>query len=149
MTKSKSMQLAIDSALSGVDLNHGGPFGACVIKDGKIIAVAHNTVLLDSDPTCHAEMNAIRQASKYLGSHILSGCELYTTAEPCPMCLGAICWAKIDKVYVGVERTVADKYGFNDDKFYQELKVDKQFGVMPQECENIFSKWATLNRSLY
>merc|ERR1711934_842022 len=90
LAKSAIMKAACASAETGVTLQHGGPFGACVVRDGIFISLSHNTVLYDCDPTCHAEMNAIRYACTALNSHDLSDCELYTTCEPCPMCWGAI-----------------------------------------------------------
>ncbi|NUN93821.1 MAG: nucleoside deaminase, partial [Verrucomicrobiae bacterium] len=89
------MRQALASAAEGVRLGHGGPFGACVVREGRAIAVAHNTVLRDRDPTAHAEMNALRAACRALGTHDLSGGVIYATAEPCPMCLGAIAWARL------------------------------------------------------
>ena len=91
----EAMQAAIASASEGVQNGEGGPFGAAIVKDQKILVSSHNTVLLSHDPTCHAEMNAIRAASSMLGNHVLDQCELYTTAEPCPMCMSAIMWAKV------------------------------------------------------
>ncbi len=152
----KVMQLAIQSALTGIQNKEGGPFGACVAQGTKIISVAHNTVLKDRDPTCHAEMNAIRQACKKLGTHSLEGYELYTTAEPCPMCLSAIYWARLDKIHVGVERDIAAKYGFDDAKFYEQVatepkyrEISQSFGVMGQECEHVFSHWKELEGEIY
>lgn len=116
------MQAAAASATAGVKLRHGGPFGACVVKGGIIIACSHNSVLLDKDPTCHAEMNAVRQACQSLQSHDLSDCELYTTCEPCPMCWGAVQWSRLNKVYIGADRFTAAKYGFDDKVFYDEVE---------------------------
>ncbi len=154
--KKQAMQLAIQSALTGITQKEGGPFGACVVKDSKIISVAHNTVLKDKDPSCHAEVNAIRQAAKALDSHILEGCELYTTAEPCPMCLSAIYWARIDKIYVGVDKEIAKEFGFDDAKFYEQIKlqpeqreVPSEYGVMTQECKKVFEHWEDLEGSIY
>merc|ERR1719424_1720917 len=106
------MKAAAASAMAGVSLRHGGPFGAAVVRDGIFVSTAHNTVLIDGDPTCHAEMNAIRYACAALDCHDLSECELFTTGEPCPMCWGAIHWARLRKVYTGVDRFTAAKYGF-------------------------------------
>ena len=97
----KFMKAAIKEAEKGIFNHEGGPFGAVVVKDGKIVAKGHNEVLKAGDPTCHGEIMAIRKATKKLKTIDLSGCELYTTGEPCPMCLGAILWAHIDKVYYG------------------------------------------------
>ena len=113
------MQVAIDEALKGIDANEGGPFGAVIVKDNKIISKAHNLVLKTNDPTAHAEINAIKEASSKLNSFDLSGCELYTTCEPCPMCLGAIFWARIDRVYFGATKLDAQKAGFDDNKIIE------------------------------
>lgn len=111
------MQIAIDEARVGIAHNEGGPFGAVVVKDGKIIGTGHNQVVLNNDPTCHGEMQAIRDACKNLGSFDLSGSILYTTGEPCPMCLSACLWANIDKVYYGCDIEQNEKIGFRDKKF--------------------------------
>jgi len=120
------MCAAAASALAGVHLGHGGPFGASIVRDGVIIACAHNMVLHRKDPTGHAEMNAIQQACQAIGSEDLSDCELYTTCEPCPMCWGAVQWARLSKVHIGVDRHTAAKYGFDDKVFYDE--VDSKAG---------------------
>lgn len=116
------MSEALKEAYFGIENGHGGPFGSVVVKDGKIVGRGHNRVLENHDPTCHGEMEAIRDACKNLGTHDLSGCELYTTAEPCPMCLGGILWSNIAKVYYGCRKTDTDSIGFRDDKFYDYLK---------------------------
>eukprot|EP00397_Hematodinium_sp_SG-2012_P041193 GEMP01045315.1.p1 GENE.GEMP01045315.1~~GEMP01045315.1.p1 ORF type:complete len:178 (+),score=37.79 GEMP01045315.1:649-1182(+) len=115
------MHIACIDAMSGVEQDHGGPFGAMVRRNGRTIAVAHNTVLADSDPTCHAEMNAIRDACQRLQTHDLSDCELYTSCEPCPMCLGGIMWSRINTIYIAADRLTAAKYGFDDKVFYDEV----------------------------
>mmetsp|Transcript_45871 Transcript_45871/g.143715 ORF Transcript_45871/g.143715 Transcript_45871/m.143715 type:complete len:429 (+) Transcript_45871:80-1366(+) len=120
------MQSAAASALAGVRLGHGGPFGASIVRDGVIIACAHNMVLHKKDPSRHAEMNAIQQACQAIGSHDLSDCDLYTTCEPCPMCWGAVQWSRLGKVHIGVDRHTAAKYGFDDKVFYDE--VDSKAG---------------------
>eukprot|EP00924_Labyrinthula_sp_SR-Ha-C_P007095 maker-scaffold_8-snap-gene-9.21-mRNA-1 protein AED:0.06 eAED:0.06 QI:120/0.8/0.83/1/0.8/0.66/6/454/402 len=117
------METAAASALVGVNQKHGGPFGAVVVRKGKFVSTAHNTVLIDQDPTCHAEMNAIRYACTALKSHDLSDCELFTTCEPCPMCWGAIQWARLKKVYIGVDRFTAASFGFDDKVFYDEIEA--------------------------
>eukprot|EP00928_Gymnodinium_smaydae_P023839 TRINITY_DN1950_c0_g2_i1.p1 TRINITY_DN1950_c0_g2~~TRINITY_DN1950_c0_g2_i1.p1 ORF type:complete len:414 (+),score=59.77 TRINITY_DN1950_c0_g2_i1:69-1310(+) len=116
------MNCAASCATAGVKLQHGGPFGACVVKDGIVVSCAHNSVLLSCDPTCHAEMNAVRQACAALQTHDLSDCELYTTCEPCPMCWGAVQWSRLNKVYIGADRFTAAKYGFDDKVFYDEVE---------------------------
>jgi len=112
------MKLAYDEAIKGMNNNYGGPFGAVIIKDGKIIASSHNKVLKTNDPTAHAEINAIRKASKALNNFDLSDCTLYTTCQPCPMCLGAIFWARIKTVYYGASKDDASIGGFDDSRFY-------------------------------
>lgn len=104
----------------------GGPFGAVIVKDGEIIAGAHNTVLLDQDPTAHAEVNVIRKACKKLGTHDLSGCVLYTSCEPCPMCLSSIIWANIKTVYYANTSEDANAIGFRDDMIYRYIKNPKE-----------------------
>ena len=121
----KYMRMAINEAKKGINSSHGGPFGCVIVKDGIVIAKAHNTVLKDHDATCHGEVNAIRKASKKLGTHDLSGCILYTTAEPCPMCLGAILWANIDKVFYGCNIADTEEIGFRDSKFYNLTDEEK------------------------
>ena len=112
------MQAAIEEAYDGISHWHGGPFGAVIVKDGEIVGSGHNRVLLDNDPTCHGEISAIRDACANLNTFDLTGCVIYTTGEPCPMCLGAILWANIDKVYYGCNVLDTDKIGFRDDVFY-------------------------------
>lgn len=120
----------IEEAIKEADKNgfnnfkDGGPFGAVIEKDGKIIARGHNSVILSKDPTAHAEVNAIRIASKELGTHDLSGCTLYTSAEPCPMCLSAIIWSNIKNVYFGNTKKDAEEIGFRDDMIYNFIKSD-------------------------
>jgi len=117
--KEKYMNMALKEAKNGVIKNHGGPFGAIIVKDNEIIAKAHNTVIKSNDPTAHAEINAIRKASKKINNFNLSGSEIYTTFEPCPMCLSAILWARIDKIYYLYSREDAEKIGFDDNRIYK------------------------------
>lgn len=117
----KFMEAALQEAYEGIEKNHGGPFGAVVVKDGRIVGRGHNRVLYKKDSTCHGEMEAIRDACKNLGTHDLTGCQLYTTAEPCPMCLGGILWSNIQEVYFGCDRIDTDRIGFRDDIFYEYL----------------------------
>ena len=113
------MDKAIDLSDDNFDKNYGGPFGACVVKDGKIIGKGINRVIKDNDPTAHAEIVAIRDACKNIKSHDLSGCELYTSCYPCPMCLSAIIWSNIKKVYYGNTKEDASNIGFRDDFIYE------------------------------
>ena len=112
------MNVAIDLSDDNFDKNYGGPFGACIVKDGEIIGKGINRVIKDNDPTAHAEVVAIRNACKKLGTYDLSGCELYTSCYPCPMCLSAIIWANIKKVYYGNTKEDAADIGFRDDYIY-------------------------------
>ena len=122
MDKNELMNIAINLSDNNIDTNKGGPFGACVVKDGKIIGKGTNRVLKDNDPTAHAEVTAIREACKNINSYDLSGCELYTTCYPCPMCLSAIIWANINKVYYGNTKEDASMIGFRDDIIYDFIK---------------------------
>ncbi len=114
---------AIKEAKKGLRKNQGGPFGAVIVKNGKIIARGHNMVLSTNDPTAHAEVTAIRRAAKKLKRFDLSDCELYTSCEPCPMCLAATEWAKIKTLYYGCTRNDAAKIGFDDKKIYGDIRT--------------------------
>ncbi len=135
------MHQAVKEAFSGVEHNHGGPFGAVIVKDGKIISKDHNRVIEKNDPTAHAEMNAIKKASKKLGTFDLSGCEIYTTCMPCPMCLGAIKWANIKIVYYGASSKDADKIGFRDEEFYEKETLELK-NIDREECLKPFKAWS-------
>lgn len=136
---------ALQEAYEGIERGHGGPFGSVVVKDGEIVGRGHNCVLLKKDPTCHGEMEAIRDACRKLDTFDLSGCELYTTAEPCPMCLGAVLWANIGTVYYGCRRTDTDSIGFRDNVFYEYLHGNKNLLQMKelgrQECLELFASY--------
>lgn len=116
------MRQAIALAVGNVK-NGGGPFGAVIVKDGRVVATGVNRVVPDNDPTAHAEVNAIRAACVKLGTFNLSGCVLYTSCEPCPMCLGAIYWAHIDKIYYGATQYDAAAVDFDDSFIYRELEL--------------------------
>jgi guanine deaminase len=118
----KFMQLAIDVAYKGVNSGAGGPFGAVIVRDGEIISEGHNCVIRDIDPTAHAEVTAIRNAATALGKFDLSNCEIYVNGMPCPMCMGAILWARIERVYYACDPEAARMIGFDDAKFYAEMK---------------------------
>ena len=122
MDKRELMKRAIELSIGSVN-GGGGPFGAVIVREGEIIAEASNSVTIDNDPTAHAEVNAIRRAARKLGSFDLSGCEIYTSCEPCPMCLGAIYWSHIDKIYYANNRKDAAEIGFDDDFIYQEIAL--------------------------
>ena len=122
----KFMQIALKEAQKGIRSNHGGPFGAVIVKDGKIISKGHNHVVVNNDPTCHGEVDAIRKAGKKLGTFDLSGCEIYTTGFPCPMCFCAILWANIDKVYYGCNTTDTEIIGFRDKQFEESIDEKKK-----------------------
>ncbi len=118
----KYMKIAKELSEDNLKTNVGGPFGACVVKDGKIIGKGSNHVLSNNDPTAHAEVMAIRDACKNINSYDLNGCELYTSCYPCPMCLSAIIWSNIKKVYYGNTKEDAANIGFRDDYIYSYIK---------------------------
>lgn len=143
------MDIALEEAALGVKNGDGGPFGAVVVKDGVVVAKAHNRVVADNDPTAHAEVEAIRKAGKMLGRFDLSDCELYTTCEPCPMCYAAIQWAGIKKVYYGCTRYDAAKIGFDDAKIYDVIKgtnladAPEMVEFCREEALAVFNVWDT------
>lgn len=120
--------------LSKIGLQYGGPFGAVVTQGSVIIGEGFNTVVPKRDPTAHAEINAIREACRHLKTHDLTGCELYTSCEPCPMCFGAIHWARITKVYFAANRDDAAQAGFDDSEFYRQVALD------PEERTIVFTQ---------
>ena len=140
------MDQAIEEAYNGIRKHDGGPFGSVVVKEGIVVGKGHNEVLGRKDPTCHGEMMAIRDACKNLGTHDLSGCVIYTTAEPCPMCLGAILWANIKTVYYGCNRIDSASIGFRDDDFYETLAgKNDNLEIKEKEresCLNLFDDYA-------
>ncbi|MEL4304940.1 nucleoside deaminase [Methanococcoides sp. LMO-2] len=132
------MEIAVEEARKGIRNNEGGPFGAVIVKDGKIISRGHNKVLSTNDPSAHAEIVAIREASSILDTFDLSGCELYATTMPCPMCLSAICWAHIGKIYYGTSTEDVASIGFDDGKIYEILRKGASASVLEKsniECE--------------
>lgn len=120
------MEEALKEGRKAIEKNEGGPFGAVIVKDGKIIAKGHNRVLSTNDPTCHGEIDAIRKACKKLNTYDLKGCILYTTGEPCPMCACACLWANIEKVYYGCSISDTEDIGFRDNGFYKFFEQDKR-----------------------
>ncbi|MCL2697494.1 MAG: nucleoside deaminase [Oscillospiraceae bacterium] len=116
------MKKALEEAFKGMESGQGGPFGAAVVQNGEIIACSHNKVLVSNDPTMHAEIAAIRIAAEKLGRFDLSDCEIYSTCQPCPMCLGAVFWAKIPKLYYGCSENDAAEIGFDDAFIYETIR---------------------------
>ena len=155
MYNKKFMEMAIDEARDGILNGHGGPFGAVVVKDGEVIASGHNRVLSNNDSTCHGEIDAIRKAEQKLGTYDLSGCELYTTGEPCPMCLAGIMWANIDKVYYGCTIEDNARIGFRD------VEINKMMGGrsgLPEGfleererelCLKLFDEYNRMEKKIY
>ncbi len=138
---------AIKKAEENIITGKGGPFGAVVVRNGEIISAVGNCVTSTNDPTAHAEVVAIREACKTLDTFDLSGCEIYASCEPCPMCLGAIMWARIDKLYYAANRIDASRAGFDDELFYTELALPieqrslKPIQLLQKEANVIFDKW--------
>ena len=135
---------------AGMELGHGGPFGAVIVKDGAIVGEGWNEVLRSNDPTAHAEVVAIRNASRLLETYDLSGCEIYSSCEPCPMCLGAIYWSRIGRVYFAVNRHDAAGIEFRDEHIYEELArpLDKrELPMVRLPCDgalDVFTDWTHL-----
>jgi tRNA(Arg) A34 adenosine deaminase TadA len=150
------MKMAIELSKNGIEQGKGGPFGCVIVKDGDVIGKGSNSVLLTNDPTAHAEMVAIRDACRHLGHFQLDGCELYTSCEPCPMCLGAIYWARPSKVFYANSKEDAAEIGFDDDFIYKELELPKENRKIPFEqisqieAKKVFQDWLTFeNKNLY
>ena len=150
----KYMEMAIAEAREGIHKGHGGPFGSVIVKDGKVIARGHNHVLANHDPTCHGEIDAIRQAGELLGTYDLTGCEIYTTGEPCHMCLCACMWANIDKIYYGC--TIADngRIGMRDDKFDgifggRDKLQDYLIEMDRDACLELFDEYLSIEHKIY
>lgn len=134
------MQIAYAEANDGMEADAGGPFGAVIVKNEKLIASSHNEVLKTKDATAHAEINAIRKACEVLDSFDLSGCILYTTCKPCPMCLGAIFWSRIETVYYGATEDDALRGGFDDKRFYEMINGKNNDVVMKQVDAEVNAK---------
>jgi len=127
----KFLRRAIALATENVAAARGGPFGAVVVRNGKIVGEGANSVTACNDPTAHAEVKAIRAAARSLGTFTLAGCELYTSCEPCPMCLAAAYWARLDAVYYGASSADAARAGFDDAFLYEELRKDMRLRKLP------------------
>lgn len=152
--QSEFMQIAIQEAREGISNGDGGPFGTAIVRDGVLIASGHNHVLAYNDPTCHGEVDAIRKACKRLGTFDLTGCELYTTGEPCHMCLCACMWANISKIYYGC--TIADNeiIGFRDNKFDQIFGGRDKLGdymteIDREACLRLFQDYSKMDAPKY
>lgn len=147
------MRMAINEARKGILNGHGGPFGAVIVKDGKVVGKGHNQVVKNNDPTCHGEIMAIHKACKNLKSFDLSGCEIYTTGEPCPMCLAAILWANIDKVYYGCNIYDTEDIGFRDNAFYkiQNSDAKKEFvkELNREECLKLYDEYKNIKEKTH
>ena len=139
----EAIKLSAESVRSG-----GGPFGAVIVRNGEIIARGENRVTVCNDPTAHAEVSAIREAAARMGTYDLSGCEIYSSCEPCPMCLGAIYWARLDRLYYAGTRADAANVGFDDAHIYEELPLDPSQRELPtesllrEEAQRVFAAWA-------
>ena len=147
--KTKFMRRAIELSAERMREGAGGPFGAVVVKDGKVIAEGWNRVTSSNDPTAHAEVTAIRDACKALGTFSLAGCEIFTSCEPCPMCLSAIYWARLDRIYFANSRQDAAAIGFDDEFLYQEVPKPVEARSIPTvrlalpEAAAVFAEWQT------
>ena len=145
-TSNDFMREAIALSVKNID-NGGGPFGAVIVKNGEIIAHGVNRVTSNNDPTAHAEVMAIREAASKLGTFDLAGCEIYSSCEPCPMCLGAIYWAHLDKLYYGNTKSDAKEIDFDDSFIYDELELPKEkrkiptIQILKEEAIKAFEKW--------
>ncbi|MFN6963930.1 MAG: nucleoside deaminase [Pyrinomonadaceae bacterium] len=141
------MRRAFELALEGVDRNDGGPFGCVIVKDGRIVGEGCNRVTSTNDPTAHAEVVAIREACRNLNSFQLDGCTVYTSCEPCPMCLGAIYWARPSAVYFAGTREDAADAGFDDEMIYEEIALANEARRRPmtnllrEEAVQVFARW--------
>jgi len=152
----KFMQAAIEEAKLNLKTGDGGPFGAVIVKDGVIVSRGHNEVLKNNDPTCHGEIQAIRAACQKLGTYDLTGCELYTSAEPCPMCLSAIIWANIKKVYYANSAADTAAIGFRDDFMYKFIedgctnkKILEQQQLNRDEAIKTFQEYKKKQMTIY
>lgn len=147
MTNNELMREAIRLSEENI-ANGGGPFGAVIARGGEIIATGVNRVTASNDPTAHAEVSAIRRAAQQLGTFNLAGCEIFTSCEPCPMCLGAIYWARLDRVYYANTKADAKAAGFDDSFIYDELALPRDRRKLPSvpmmrnEAIKVFEEWA-------
>ncbi|HRW83154.1 MAG TPA: nucleoside deaminase [Methanothrix sp.] len=141
------LALALEEAREGIENDDGGPFGAVIVLDGKVVSRAHNEVLKRNDPTAHAEILAIREASSVLGSYDLSDCEIYSTSEPCPMCFAAIFWARIKRLVYGTTREDVAEIGFDDSLIYEIIRGEAEAEQMEvvnvdrEGCREVLEEW--------
>ena len=146
-TTNEFMRLALEEARRGIENDDGGPFGAVIVRDGKVISKAHNEVLKRNDPTAHAEILAIREASSILKSYDLSTCEIYSTSEPCPMCFAAIFWARIKRLVYGTTREDVAEIGFDDSLIYDVIRGEAEAEQMElvnadrEGCRAVLEEW--------
>ncbi len=155
MYRKEFMEMAIEEAKAGIMAGDGGPFGAVIVKDDEVIATGHNRVLSDNDSTCHGEIDAIRRAEQKLETYDLTGCEIYTTGEPCPMCLAAVMWANIEKVYYGCTLEDNAKIGFRDEKFDKLMgeRANLPEGLLEEKdrelCLELFGEYKKMGETIY
>jgi tRNA(Arg) A34 adenosine deaminase TadA len=155
MYKKEFMEIAVSEAREGILNRDGGPFGSVVVKNGEVIASGHNRVLSSNDSTCHGEIDAIRKAESKLGTYDLSDCEVYTTGEPCPMCLAAILWANIKKVYYGCRLSDNEEIGFRDARFDEIMggRPGLPDGFMEEKdremCLDVFKEYEKMEAKRY
>jgi len=141
------MAIALEVARTGIENDDGGPFGAVVVREGKVVSKAHNEVLKRNDPTAHAEILAIREASSILGRYDLSDCEIYSTSEPCPMCFSAIFWARIGRLIFGTTREDVAEIGFDDSLIYDVIRGEAELEQMElvnldrEGCRVVLEEW--------
>ncbi|MEA3489218.1 MAG: nucleoside deaminase [Candidatus Omnitrophota bacterium] len=151
MAEKKFMSMALEEAYRGIEAGDGGPFGAVVVRSGEVLGAAHNTVLRDNDPTRHAEISAVSIASRKLGTFDLSGCTVYSTTEPCPMCFSSLHWARISVLIYGTKIEAVRELGFNEmaisvEKMNEESGSAMEIigGFMSGECEKLLGYWGSL-----
>ena len=154
MKKMDYMKKGIENAKEGIHAGHGGPFGSVIVRNDTIVGSGHNMVLKNNDPTAHGEINAIRSACKELNTFDLSDCELYTTGEPCPMCLAACMWANIKRVYYGCTISDNEKIGFRDAQFDKMMGGRENIGdyleqVGREECLVLFNEYNLMDKTIY
>lgn len=137
------MKLAVEEAENGIRAGHGGPFGCVIVKENQVVGRGHNEVVKQKDPTCHGEIMAIRNACQNLGTFNLAGCKLYTTAQPCPMCQGAVQWANITKIYYGCHISDIEKIGFRDKEFFSKSLETAEELDRPA-CLEVFQEYQNL-----